>query len=85
MKKTDEIFKREYEERFNWYILKVISKTYKNYLRNKQNKYAKEVYEINMDLLVGDNDVIFEENTSIWKIFPMYKVLVDYRRTITLH
>ena len=81
MKKTDEIFKREYEERFNWYILKVISKTYKNYLRNKQNKYAKEVYEINMDLLVGDNDVIFEENIVPQRLeeivcdFNMYRAI----------
>jgi len=74
--------KREYERRFNNYILKLISKTYKNY---KKNEYLKDISFFDVqsfeDKLIGDNDVIFEENIVPQKLeeimsdINMYKAI----------
>ncbi len=55
-------FQRAYEERFNWYILKVINKTYKNYLKcQKQQRldpYEQFIGGLCDDEIVGDEEEI---------------------------
>jgi len=58
-------FERAYEERFNWYILKVINKTYKNYLKSQKQQrldpYGQFIGGLCDNDVIGDEDVLYEE------------------------
>ncbi|MBE5813011.1 MAG: sigma-70 family RNA polymerase sigma factor [Clostridiales bacterium] len=76
-------YQKEYEERFNWYILKTIRKTYKNYLKSRRQQYMDSFGQFHALLceneIVGDYDVLFEEEIvpqrleDVMSDFKMYK------------
>ena len=76
-------YQKEYEERFNWYILKTIRKTYKNYLKSRRQQYMDSFGQFHALLceneIVGDYDVLFEEEIvpqrleDVMSDFKLYK------------